>query len=535
MRKPLAAILLLVVFSSVSGQKPGGVLSGKVSFVSSRNIYVRFGSTSGIAAGDTLFISYEGKMIPVLKVDNLSSVSCVCTPVSELPLAVDHLIIARVAPVPAETVVKPVTAAVVPLKTDEAGTDTARAVTPPVNRMQEIRGSIAAASYTDSYSAGNRGSQRFRYTLSLNVKNVAGSKVSVSSYVSFRHKVGEWQQPEGNMAAALKVYDLSVSYELSGSARVSAGRRLNPKIAGIGVSDGIQFEKSLGKVSVGALAGFRPDFADFGFNSHLFQYGAFVTAATGSSKTFTESTLAFMQQMNGSATDRRFIYFQHSNSLVENLNMLAAFEVDLYRLQDDKPQGTFSLTGLYLSLRYRPARGVSVSASYDARRNVIYYETFRSFTGRILEDEMRQGYRLGASWRINSRMMAGINSGYRFMKTDPSPSANLNGYYTFSRVPVINISATLSGTLLSSGFADGYLAGVSLSKSFLEGALQTGAGYHYVNYAMPESLADVRQHIAEANMSWQVSEKVSLQLCCEAIAGSDATYGRLWLQARKRF
>ena len=114
-----------------------------------------------------------------------------------------------------------------------------------------------------------------------------------------------------------------------------------------------------------------------------------------------------MQQMNGSNIDRRFIYFQHSNSIIKNLYFIGTLEADLYKMTVDtvnnteKTSGTFDLTGIFLSLRYRLSDRFSISGSYDARKNVIYYETYKTYVDRLLEDQMRQGYRL----QMNSALM----------------------------------------------------------------------------------------------------------------------------------
>ena len=71
-------------------------LNGQVSFVSTKNVYVKFKSTAGISVGDTLFANLNGKLIPVLTVDNLSSLSCVCTVIPPAKPAVADFVTARI-------------------------------------------------------------------------------------------------------------------------------------------------------------------------------------------------------------------------------------------------------------------------------------------------------------------------------------------------------------------------------------------------------------------------------------------------------
>ena len=61
-------------------------LVGKVSFVSSQNIYVRFKSCEGISVGDTLYIPEGDTLVPALIVNSLSSVSCLCSSLSDHPV-----------------------------------------------------------------------------------------------------------------------------------------------------------------------------------------------------------------------------------------------------------------------------------------------------------------------------------------------------------------------------------------------------------------------------------------------------------------
>ena len=91
--------------------------------------------------------------------------------------------------------------------------------------------------------------------------------------------------------------------------------------------------------------------------------------------------------------------------------------MDLFRIVNDVPETTLDLSGLYLSLSYKISGRFSVNGSYDARKNVVYYETYKTFTDRILEEGMRQGYRLSCNWRITGNMVAGIHAGYRFLKS----------------------------------------------------------------------------------------------------------------------
>ena len=69
--------LLIVYFSAIAlsahGQDDPMSGSGKVSYITSQNVYVKFESTESIHIGDTLFSNKKNQIIPVFVVNNKSS------------------------------------------------------------------------------------------------------------------------------------------------------------------------------------------------------------------------------------------------------------------------------------------------------------------------------------------------------------------------------------------------------------------------------------------------------------------------------
>jgi hypothetical protein len=543
MRKVILTLTVLVLSTGIQAQIKFENLSGQVSFISSQNIYVKFKSTTGISAGDTLFIPSDDKKVSALIVTSFSSTSCVCTPLSPINLKVGDLVLAviekpeaknteTVSDIPEKTVPVP------EIFVESADSSDSKSKTTKVK--QKIRGSISLNSYSDLSNTSAENSQRFRYSISLNAENIGNSKFSIESYLSFKHKSGEWDVVKNDIFSALKIYNLALKYDINSSTRVSLGRRINPRLSSVGAIDGLQAEKSFGRFTAGAVIGFRPDYTDYGFNSDLLQYGAYIAHNSKSDKAWSESSLAFMQQFNQFKTDRRFIYFQHSNSFIKNLYFYSTLEVDLFSLRTDsingdKPQSTFDLTGLYVSLRYKIFKNLTVFGSYDARKNVMYYETYKTFIDRMLESEIRQGFRLQANYRITRDLMLGLQSGYRYLKTDPHPSKNIYGYLTYSNIPVVNLTATLSATYLESSHLIGKVAGLSLYRDFFKGKVQSGIGYKYINYRLPENLLDIIQNMGEASLSLQLVKNISFSVNYEGTYEKRDRYDRIYVQLRIRF
>ncbi len=529
------SILTATLLVAAADAQPGAAdRIGKVSFISSGNIYVKFKSTDGINIGDTLYIPAGDTLSPALVVNGLSSVSCLCTSVKGAVIAIDHLVVARISNE------KPDSGAGVAVAAEKVADESGMATDTLLPQKHEgqkpkARGTISVNSYTGFSDTDSQVSQRFRYTLSLSAPGIGGSKFSFETHTSFNHRAGEWEYVRDDIFNALKIYNLSVRYDFNKSARITLGRKVNPMISSLGAIDGAQFEMNLRNFSFGIIAGSRPDYADYGFNLSLFQYGAWIGYATNNSGKSSRSSLAYIEQTNDFLTDRRFLYFQHSNSLIKNLNLFTSAEVDLFMLEDGSPVTTFDLTGLYLSLSYRLSGKISISGAYDARKNVVYYETYKSYTDRILEDEMRQGYRLNGSWRVNRNMVTGLRAGYRFLKSDPVPTKSINGYYTYNDLFGQSITATLSGAYMMTSHSDLIIGGMDLRKDFANGRFQAGIGYNYVSNSLTEGDISFVQHMGEFSFSWYILEKLSLSANYEGTFESVNSYNTVYVQLRQRF
>ena len=369
----------------------------------------------------------------------------------------------------------------------------------------------------------------------MNAQHIGNSKFSVENYISFTHKSDELNQIGQDINKYLKIYSLALKYDFSQSSNISFGRKINLNMANIGAVDGFQFETVHRNFTYGALVGSRPDYYDYSFNPDLMQFGVFaghnIQTETGNMQT----SVAIFDQMNKFKTDRRFAYFQHSNSLLKRLDLFCSFEFDFYTFVNMLPTNTFDLTSTYLSLRYKPSKILSLFVSYDARKNVYYYETFKNQIDSIIDRETRQGLRFQFTFRPVNNLSLGGSAGYRFQKSDPTPSINANSYLSYNQLPFILASASLNATLLKTNYIDGMVYGISLSRDIFNGKIYTGIEYRLVNYTYKNSQLSLRQDIAELSLSWRIAKKLTLTADYEATYEKDNNLGRLYLNISQRF
>jgi hypothetical protein len=517
---------------------------GKVSYVTTQNVYIKFSSTENIKPGDTLFFNRQNILIPAVTVKEISSISCVCIPISDNKLAVGDMVFSKRIAQNTENIVN--SPAVTTTPSIAASQDTAQVKKEqPKKRTQIVTGNISVASYLN-FSDVSANSQRMKYTFSMLMQNIGNTKLSAETYISFAHKLGDWNSVQSDIFNGLRVYSLSVNYEFNKHNQLWLGRKINPRISNAGAIDGLQYELRTGAFTLGAFGGTRPDYKNYSFNPNLFQFGAYLGHDLKGKHGSMQTTVALIDQMNTGKTDRRFAYLQHTNALVRNLYFFGSMEVDLYKQtmntvdtvlydttykQDNSPR----LSNLYLSLRYRPVRQLSLSISYSSRQNVIYYETYKSYVDRLLEAATVNGFIFQINYQPAKLLSIGINAGYRDSKNDPRASKNLYGYLTYSNIPGLKVAATLSATLLETSYMSGQIYGLGISRDLVPGKLSGGLDYRHVRYKFYSGETKLIQNMGEANLTWRILKKLSCGLYYEGTFDNSSMFNRLYINITQRF
>jgi hypothetical protein len=502
-------------------------------------VYVQFASTENISVGDTLFTSTDVSLIPALIVKDLSSISCVCSSLSSQPFSVGNKVAARVKESNPTPPGEKKANQAIPTPVVDADTISGRKVV-PIELKQIISGRISIASYSN-FSSVSDFSQRMRYNFSLDARHIGNSRVSFETYISFVHKLKEWSEVQKNVFNGLKIYNLAFNYEVNKNNSIWIGRRINPRLASVGAIDGIQYDAKIKSFTAGVFAGTRPDYMNYSFNANLLQYGGYLGHELSTPKGSMQSSVAFVEQTNKGRVDRKFAYFQHTNSLLPKLYLFGSLEFDLYNqvrnaqdsslVQKNNPK----LSNLYVSLRYKVLKQLSLSLSYSERQNIIYYETYKDIIERLLETSTMKGYMFQVNYRPVNNISIGSNAGYRFGDADPRPSKNLYSYITFNTVPWIKASATLSATFLETSYLNSSIYSCGISRDLIPGKFSCGLNYRHVNYKFQSNQEAVIQNMAELNISWRILKKLSLTMNCEGTFEKTRNYDLVYVSLTQRF
>jgi hypothetical protein len=524
-------LVLTSLNSNVFGQSKYQSLKGKVTFVTSKNVYVKFENTKDINSGDTLYLS--DKKTACLLVKSKSSSSAVCSTLNNCEIKKDdevfYLIKADKNIIEDKTINENIDS----IKTKKEKRKESK-------YKSKFRGRISVSSYsTLSDVRDNR--NRITSRISLDAKHINNSKFSFETYATYRKNLNPSESNSFQKNDNFNVYDLALQYDANPTLSLTIGRKINSKISSIGAIDGLQVEKHLGKNYVGAIAGFRPDIFDYGFNSDLFEYGAYFGRKTDYKNFYSQTTLGFIEQRNNSEIDRRYTYFQHSSTIFKKLNIFSSLELDIYNKLNNVSNNNIRLTNLYTSARYRFSRQLDLSLSYDSRKRILYYETFQTQIERLLNDDIaRQGVRIRLNVRPKEFLNVGLSYSKRFQSNNENKSDNIYTYLSLTNLPGIGGRISVNYNVNSSNYLESNVLSLRHSRTFLNNKLNADFYFRFVNYTYLNSNTalsngTLTQSYYGTNLSLNINRGLVFSVSGEFSNSSLENNYRIYTRLVKRF
>ncbi|RMG17421.1 MAG: hypothetical protein D6730_24055 [Bacteroidetes bacterium] len=543
----MVLLAMLIVLNALAQFRSAPVVKGNVSFITSKNIYVKFANTALIEVGSRLYLA--GREIPCLVVKTKSSTSCVCVAVGgcEVKKGDDIIFIPpeeteAVLPdtlLPGENAVMDSVLNEMLVNNDKGILFDKKPGRKELENREQIQGRISFAAYSNLASA-RENRHRLVGRLSLDATHIRNSNFSFESYLNYS-QLFPVDTASGNDNPAwpshlFRVYNLAVGYEVNPDLHLLLGRKINPKISSLGAIDGFQAEKQLGEVYVGAIVGFRPDFEDFRYNPKLLEYGAYGGTTINNDQLYAQTTLGLIEQRNSGKIDRRFAYLQHSSTLFRKLFLFSSMEMDLFGGSDSMGSQVFRIPNLYVSARYRFNRRINLALSYDARKRIIYYETFQTEIERILNDDIaRQGIRLRLNVRLIKYVNGGISYSKRFQSSRDNKSDNIYGFITMSNMPGMGGRLTFTVNRNISNYLKSQVVAVRYWRTLIDAKLDFDFYYRLANYTFVNSAEARGQHYYGTNFSWYINRQLLLALSGEVARFNHENNYRFYLRVVKRF
>ncbi|MFA4923978.1 MAG: hypothetical protein WC557_07285 [Ignavibacteriaceae bacterium] len=525
-------MLLLIVISVGLFAQNESKINGTVTYISSQNFYVRFENTANISTGDTIYISETGTSIGIIQYLSSQSAACVYIQKSGVELNSQVYVSYR------KHIVDSTSSTQKTLGNENffsRGINQSNSNNLKIKDAFDLNGRFSVRSFTN-YTTGisHAQNQYLRYSLSLRGKNVGAKNLDFQSSTSYGYRADSWKN-SGSVWNNLKVYDFFFSYQPETSYKIQVGRIRNQNLYSLSTFDGILLDYAFSHFTLGTFVGSHPDWKTMGVNINLIQYGAFLLREDSLGAVTMSNNLSFANQTNSGKTDRRFLYFLHRTRLTD-FSFALSSEFDLYQVELNKSKSVFKPTSIYASALYRFDKKLSFDLSYDARKTIYYFESFKSTIDSILDSRMRQGVRLGVHYQVLRNLGVGLNGGFAKQNDDPRPSFNAGTSVSLTEITKLNFSFLGDFTYLQSNFLNGFAYGIKFNKNFLADYLNVGLGLRRVDYLFAGNTSDgIAQNIVNADLRWQMFKSLYFNFVYEFVSEKRVTANRLFVVLSQSF
>ncbi len=519
-------IFLLAVCTAVLFSQKEQKTFGTVTYISSQNFYVRFENTAVVAVGDTIYLTETGTHAGIIKYSSSQSAACSYLSATGIDINAQVYVLSAKKDVDNQTNNRNTDVNDPSLWNDLNTTKTLNVVS---ENNFDFSGRISVRSFTNYTTTTTRAqNQYWRYGLSLRSNQVYIKHLEFQSSATYGYRADNWKN-SGSVWNNLKVYDFFFSYKPTESFTLQAGRIRNQILYSLSTFDGVLFDYSFSKFTLGTFVGSHPDWQNMGVNVKLMQYGAFLSREDSLGKLRMSNNLSFANQTNSGKTDRRFLYFLHRTRLI-NFSFALSSEFDLYEVAMHSAKSVFKPTSIYASTVYRFDKKLSIDLSYDARKTIYYFESFKSVIDSVLDSRMRQGIRLGAYYQWFRTLSVGLNGGFAKQNDDIHPSFNAGTSVALSELTKLNFTLIADFTYLQSNYLNGFSYGVKVNKNFLINSLAAGLGLRRVDYLFARNTSDgIAQNIVDADLHWMMFKSLYLNFVYEFVSEKRITSNRIFV------
>lgn len=383
---------------------------GSVTYLTTDQVFTNIGLNNGASIGDTLKVLRRGQELGLIRITNIankSSVSESLVPISQFQLG-DRVVLVkiRIALFPARKEIvsqkpKPSKAAKRP-KWRQSGNISARYMSTQYSDKPTINRSIGMVNY------------RLRSSGFLEPQLWVYGRSDLLS--------GDFNLYQARLTLG----------QSNGTFFMQGGRVFSPALSGLGSTDGLVLSSTFRKgITLGVLGGYLPAQKNMKFSKDVIKTGGFVHIKKNTKTMRINGSAAFAQQKFKGKTDREFVYWSWRSDYKKFLSLSINQTLDLYSTQSIGDRKSSAPTSNQISIRYRPANGLSFYSRYSSRRQVVYFESVQTLPDSLFHDELRSGWYNAFNWSSDRFGNIQIGLNLRSQKSFNRPaSVIVFGYQT---------------------------------------------------------------------------------------------------------
>ncbi len=456
----LIILLTFGKFSTLLAQDSTATIHGQLTYISADKVYGKPGSIAGLALGDTLKVSRNRQYIGRLIIVAISSHSFSSEPITtsaQYRVNDSFLItktVAKKKPIAADSL------STVTLKTESNQTYATR-----VNRGKpesaapfiKSSGSVLLQ-YYGIYNNGNLSTyQEPAALVRWRADQIAGMPLRFEIYTrvekAFAGNLSS--RPGSNARPLFRVYNASVSYgNPNTDTQWQIGRIFPRAVSGIGNIDGVLYSHRFHHFSLGATAGYQPDYYNNTLSTKIMKASAFTEWSNGKySAGGYQGALAFVGQYSGQNIDREYVSLRQSYIPTNKLRLTYSGDFTIDRNNHSKNVGYITPTNSYLRVNWMALRWMRVGLRYSYLRSVRLFVTQANIPDAVFPDYYRQGvtgdFYFSLPWNISLTML----QSYRNRQGSAHPLLRSAISLRFRDVFHSQIDAGVSGARTQNEFA----------------------------------------------------------------------------------
>jgi hypothetical protein len=530
----IVVLISMIVMTRASSQTR--VVSGKVTYVSSGNVYTSLGRESGVKDSALVHVVAGMETTAVLKVFAVSSKSSVCGIMrAKGTVTVGSNVVATVA-VEQKTQARADSAEAGPAVTTNVEVPSPSGA-PRVSSSGgsvdwiNLRGRVSTQYYATSYEVSD-----FNITqpgLVLNLRAQARDlPLKLDIYSNLRTMAFGNTSPFSRTAMnQSRVYRLSLEYD-DGVNTVAIGRIIPTFGSSIGYVDGGMASRRIANFQFGTLVGFQPDLTLRGTSGDFMKFAVFASYRTDDARS--TASLAYARTYFHSDLDREATSLQANLFLTSSLFVYSSAEIDLRKKSGDVLKLSPSLTTLYMTVNHRVTSFLTLGIGGDASRPFYNFSSVRNVPDSLLEQRLRGGANLNVSLSLPAGIM--IYDTYTPRSSESSFGAE---YSNYSAVNFANILSTGVGfrsnlNVNSNAYTRSVGYGANIQRNF-EGLVDVTIRYQQYTYTIKQTSQRDRSYTVGGDLLVSLTRQLVLMTSYDRLDGYGTISHTIFAELSFRF
>ncbi len=510
-----------------------------VSYVAASVVYINSGREGNIAVGDTVKIFREKSQIGtviVTAVSKKSSSAQILSQIVSISMG-DAAVLEK--ETPAE---QPVTSSVIKSDQDTIRSSSAARSSDKINVNISSNENIVTGRASVQYIGTLAEDSRLNLSqpsgaLRLNIQNLYNTGLVFSMYGRTSYDLSDIYSRYGKASRIRnRLYDFSLmTGDPEAAFGAGVGRMSSEYVGGMGTFDGGQFVYRYNNFAAGFLAGARVQDRWIGVDGEETKGAFFINAKIGPDILHQYSgTFAYGRQMVKGNLDREFLYLQNFFMMGSELSVYESSEFELNDINNGVKQKTFKLSNTFLSVNYYPVEWLSTNVGYDGSRSIYLFETMKSFSDTLLDKNIMNGYRAGATFRLPYFMSFSGNISYRTKKGDARDAYTVSGSYRISDILGSEVGTDIRYADIVGVYSNGKNFTVDLDRTFFY-KLSVALRYDYYNYTILSLKQTYTTHTATINSSYRFTRSLYSSLAVDGILDNTMNSLRVYAEIGIRF